>query len=118
MAELQTGRDKVLSAYRSHHANTGAEVVATGEAAASRANIHAATGSSLPLPLPHRVLGDHTRTGTRTCAAPPWAHDPERGLSSIAAVLLESIPGTTAILIRPPGYLAGCGLSATDTAFC
>ena len=31
MARLTTGRDKVLSTYRSYHGNTGAAVVATGD---------------------------------------------------------------------------------------
>ncbi|MGH8882353.1 MAG: aminotransferase class III-fold pyridoxal phosphate-dependent enzyme, partial [Stackebrandtia sp.] len=31
MARLHTGRDKVLSTYRSYHGNTGAAVVATGD---------------------------------------------------------------------------------------
>src|SRR4051812_28524523 len=31
MARLHTGRDKVVSAYRSYHGNTGAAVVATGD---------------------------------------------------------------------------------------
>ena len=31
MARLHTGRDKVLSAYRSYHGNTGSDVVATGD---------------------------------------------------------------------------------------
>ena len=31
MARLYTGRDKVLSTYRTYHGNTGAAVVATGD---------------------------------------------------------------------------------------
>ena len=31
MARLVTGRDKVLSRYRSYHGNTGAAIVATGD---------------------------------------------------------------------------------------
>ena len=31
MARLHTGRDKVLSTYRSYHGNTGAAIVATGD---------------------------------------------------------------------------------------
>ncbi len=31
MARLYTGRDKVLSSYRSYHGNTGAAIVATGD---------------------------------------------------------------------------------------
>ncbi|MCS5931360.1 hypothetical protein LNQ03_03505 [Klebsiella pneumoniae subsp. pneumoniae] len=31
MARLYTGRDKVLSAYRSYHGNTGSAIAATGD---------------------------------------------------------------------------------------
>lgn len=45
MARMHTGRDKVPSAYLSHHFNTGAAVVATG--AAYRTNLHLPTCTSL-----------------------------------------------------------------------
>jgi taurine--2-oxoglutarate transaminase len=108
MARLHTGRDKVLSTYRSYHGNTGAAVVATGDW--------------------RRVPNEYAR-GHRHVFGPYlyrsefWSTSPEQeseralqhlrrvieseGPSSIAAILLETIPGTAGILMPPPGYLAG-----------
>ena len=108
MARLHTGRDKVLSTYRSYHGNTGAAVVATGDW--------------------RRVPNEYAR-GHRHFFGPYlyrsefWATSPEQeaeralqhlrrvieseGPGSIAAVLLETVPGTAGILMPPPGYLAG-----------
>jgi taurine--2-oxoglutarate transaminase len=108
MARLHTGRDKVLSTYRSYHGNTGAAVVATGDW--------------------RRVPNEYAR-GHRHFFGPYlyrsefWATTPEQeseralqhlrrvieaeGPASIAAILLETIPGTAGILMPPPGYLAG-----------
>jgi taurine--2-oxoglutarate transaminase len=108
MARLHTGRDKVLSTYRSYHGNTGAAVVATGDW--------------------RRVPNEYAR-GHRHFFGPYlyrsefWAASPEQeseralqhlrrvieaeGPGSIAAILLETVPGTAGILMPPPGYLAG-----------
>ncbi|NQX26605.1 aspartate aminotransferase family protein [Microbacteriaceae bacterium VKM Ac-2854] len=108
MARLFTGRDKVISRYRSYHGNTGAAIVATGDWRRipneySRGHVH--------------VMGPYLyRTEF-------WAETPEQesaralqhlertiqleGADSVAAVLLESVPGTAGILTPPPGYLAG-----------
>ncbi|NQX13295.1 aspartate aminotransferase family protein [Microbacteriaceae bacterium VKM Ac-2855] len=108
MARLFTGRDKVISRYRSYHGNTGAAIVATGDWRRipneySRGHVH--------------VMGPYLyRTEF-------WAETPEQesaralqhlertvqleGADSVAAILLETIPGTAGILTPPPGYLAG-----------
>lgn len=108
MARLHTGRDKVLSAYRSYHGNTGAAVVATGDWRR----------------IPNEFARGHVHFfGPYLYRSEFWATTPEQegeralrhlermiqseGPTSIAAVLLESIPGTAGILIPPPGYLAG-----------
>jgi taurine--2-oxoglutarate transaminase len=108
MARLHTGRDKVLSAYRSYHGNTGAAVVATGDWRR----------------IPNEFARGHVHFfGPYLYRSEFWATTPEQegeralrhlermiqseGPTSIAAVLLEPIPGTAGILIPPPGYLAG-----------
>ena len=108
MARVHTGRDKVLSTYRSYHGNTGAAVVATGDWRR----------------MPNEFARGHVHFfGPYLYRSEFWATSPEQegeralhhlerviqseGPASIAAVLLESIPGTAGILIPPPGYLAG-----------
>ncbi len=74
MARLTTGRDKVLSTYRSYHGNTGAAVVATGDWRRVP-NEYARGPRSLlrPVPLSHRVLGLDARGGERPRPAAPRA---------------------------------------------
>jgi taurine--2-oxoglutarate transaminase len=108
LARLTTGRDKVLSAYRSYHGNTGAAINATGDW--RRRDNEYATG--------------HVRFWTPFLYRSEfWADSPEQesqralrhlertiqgeGPESIAAILLETVPGTAGILPPPPGYLAG-----------
>jgi taurine--2-oxoglutarate transaminase len=108
MARLVTGRDKILSSYRSYHGNTGAAVVATGDW--------------------RRVPNEYARGHVHFFGPFPyrsefWADSPEvecaralehlqrviaaEGPDSIAAILLEPIPGTAGVIVPPEGYLAG-----------
>ena len=108
MARLHTGRDKVLSRYRSYHGNTGAAIVATGDWRR----------------IPNEYARGHVHFfGPYLYRSEFWASTPEEeceralhhlrrvieaeGPTSIAAILLESVPGTAGIMIPPPGYLAG-----------
>ena len=108
MARLHTGRDKILSTYRSYHGNTGAAIVATGDWRR----------------VPNEFARGHVHFfGPYLYRSEFWAETPEQeseralqhlrrvieaeGPSSIAAILLETIPGTAGIMLPPPGYLAG-----------
>ncbi|MGV8881771.1 MAG: aspartate aminotransferase family protein [Rhodoglobus sp.] len=108
MARLTTGRDKVLSAYRSYHGNTGAAIVATGDWRR----------------VPNEFSRGHAHFfGPFEYRTEFWSESPEQeseralqhlerviqseGASSIAAILLETVPGTAGVLVPPPGYLAG-----------
>ncbi|MCU1549936.1 MAG: aspartate aminotransferase family protein [Glaciihabitans sp.] len=108
MARLVTGRDKVLSTYRSYHGNTGAAVVATGDWRR----------------VPNEYARGHVHFfGPFLYRSEFWAETPEQeseralrhlerviqseGGASIAAILLETVPGTAGVLIPPPGYLEG-----------
>lgn len=108
MARLHTGRDKILSTYRSYHGNTGAAIVSTGDWRR----------------VPNEFARGHVHFfGPYLYRSEFWASSPEQeteralrhlsrvidaeGPASIAAVLLETIPGTAGILVPPPGYLAG-----------
>ena len=108
LARLYTGRDKVLSMYRSYHGNTGAAIVATGDW--------------------RRVPNEYSRGhahffGPFAYRSEFWSNSVEEegaralhhlhrviqaeGPASIAAILIETIPGTAGVLVPPPGYLAG-----------
>ncbi len=108
MARLHTGRDKVVSTYRSYHGNTGGAIVATGDWRRipneyARAHIH--------------VFGPYLYRSEF------WATTPEEeceralqhlrrvieceGPDSVAAILLETVPGTAGVLVPPTGYLRG-----------
>ncbi|RFA08667.1 aspartate aminotransferase family protein [Subtercola boreus] len=108
MARLYTGRDKILSTYRSYHGNTGAAVVATGDWRR----------------MPNEYARGHAHFfGPYAYRSEFWSSSPEEesvralhhlervivseGASGIAAIVLETIPGTAGILVPPPGYLAG-----------
>ncbi len=108
MARLHTGRDKVLSTYRSYHGNTGAAVVATGDWRR----------------VPNEYARGHVHFfGPYLYRSEFWATTPEEeceralhhlervivseGAQSVAAILLESVPGTAGVLVPPAGYLAG-----------
>lgn len=109
MARLHTGKHKVLSRYRSYHGGTQLAINVTGD--------------------PRRWPSDNGSTGTvhffgpflyRSVFSATTEHEEcERALahleqvislegpSTIAAILLEPIPGTAGIMVPPPGYLAG-----------
>lgn len=108
MARLVTGRDKILSQYRSYHGNTGAAIGATGDWRRvpneySRGHVHFfgpfLYRSEFWATTPEEECERALHSLERTIQA--------EGANSIAAILLETVPGTAGILVPPPGYLAG-----------
>ena len=108
MARITTGRDKVLSTYRSYHGNTGAAIVATGDWRR----------------VPNEFSRGHAHFfGPFAYRSEFWSNSPEQeseralhhlerviqseGSNSIAAILMETVPGTAGVLVPPPGYLQG-----------
>ncbi|QIL85573.1 aspartate aminotransferase family protein [Vibrio sp. HDW18] len=115
MARQFTGRDKVLSAYRSYHGNTGAAIAATGDFRRipneySRGHVHFFN------PYLYRTEFD-AKTESEECTR-ALAHLKRviecEGPNSIAAILLETIPGTAGFLLPPEGYLQGVREIATQ----
>ncbi|MEI2776585.1 MAG: aspartate aminotransferase family protein [Tetrasphaera sp.] len=108
LARLTTGRTKVLSTYRSYHGNTGAAIVATGDWRR----------------MPNEYAVGHVHFfGPYLYRSEFWASTPQEeseralhhlrrvieaeGPQTIAAILLETVPGTAGIMVPPPGYLQG-----------
>jgi taurine--2-oxoglutarate transaminase len=109
MARLHTGRAKVLTTYRSYHGNTATAIQMTGD--------------------PRRWANDGSATGVvhffgpYPYRSPFWSESVEQerdralehleqvvafeGPGTIAAIVLETVPGTAGILVPPDGYLAG-----------
>ncbi|MGW4095453.1 aminotransferase class III-fold pyridoxal phosphate-dependent enzyme [Mycobacterium sp. NPDC004974] len=109
MARLHTGRYKVLSRYRAYHGGTDTAINLTGD--------------------PRRWPNDRGNAGVVHFNGPFlyrssfYAETEEQesqraleyldkliqmeGPSTIAAIILESIPGTAGIMVPPPGYMAG-----------
>lgn len=108
MARLYTGRTKILSHYRSYHGNTGAAIAATGDW--------------------RRIDNEHAQGhvhafGPYLYRSPFWATTPAEessralehmdrviameGPGTIAAVIVETVPGSAGVLTPPPGYLTG-----------
>jgi taurine--2-oxoglutarate transaminase len=108
LARITTGRDKILSGYRSYHGNTGAAIAATGDWRRvpneySRAHVHFFT------PFPYRSEFWATSSDEECQRALEHLERVIRGegAASIAAILLESVPGTAGVIVPPAGYLRG-----------
>ena len=108
MARLHTHKHKVLSTYRSYHGNTGAAINATGD----------------PRRFPNEFAFGHVHFfGPYLYRTNFWATTEEEeckralehleqtiifeGPNTIAAILIESVPGTAGVLMPPKGYLEG-----------
>jgi len=109
MARLHTGRPKVLARYRSYHGGTTLSVNLTGDPRRWPNDTGSAGVVHFFGPFLYRSEF-HAENEAQECER-ALAHLEQtirfEGPSTIAAVLLESIPGTAGIMIPPPGYLAG-----------
>jgi taurine--2-oxoglutarate transaminase len=108
MARMHTHKHKILSTYRSYHGNTGASINATGD----------------PRRFPNEFAFGHVHFwGPYLYRTAFWATTEEQecqralehleqtiifeGPNTIAAILIESVPGTAGVLVPPKGYLEG-----------
>ncbi len=109
MARLHTGRHKVMSRYRSYHGGTETAINLTGDPR-RWPNDHGNAGVVHFFgPFLYRSKFHATTADEESERALAHLHDVIRmeGPSTIAAIILESIPGTAGIMVPPPGYLAG-----------
>ena len=108
MCRIHTRKHKILSTYRSYHGNTGAAINATGD----------------PRRFPNEFAAGHVHFwGPYFYRSAFWATSEAEecaralehleqtiifeGPHTIAAILIESVPGTAGVLSPPKGYLEG-----------
>jgi taurine--2-oxoglutarate transaminase len=109
MARLHTGRIKVLSAYRSYHGGTNTAVNITGDPRRWPSDYGSAGTVKFFGPFLYRSefhSADEQEETERALAHLERTIEFE-GPGTIAAIILESIPGTAGIMVPPPGYLRG-----------
>ncbi|MFJ3733074.1 aspartate aminotransferase family protein [[Kitasatospora] papulosa] len=109
MARLHTGRHKVLSAYRSYHGATATAINLTGDPRRWASDTGSAGVVRFWAPFLYRSPF-YAQTEAEECArALQHLEDTLafEGPATVAAVVLETIPGTAGIMTPPPGYLAG-----------
>ncbi|MBB5121426.1 hypothetical protein AF335_13805 [Streptomyces eurocidicus] len=109
MARLHTGRAKVLSAYRSYHGATAAAINLTGDPRRWPSDTASAGVVHFWAPFLYRSPF-HAETEEQECAR-ALRHLEDtiafEGPQTIAAIILETVPGTAGIMVPPAGYLAG-----------
>ncbi|MCY7287606.1 MAG: aspartate aminotransferase family protein [Cryobacterium sp.] len=115
MARLHTGRFKVLSAFRSYHGGSTLAVNITGDPRRWPSD-HGSSGAvHFFAPFLYRT-SFYSTTEQEECDR-ALEHLEQmicfEGPESIAAIVLESIPGTAGVMVPPEGYLAGVRELAT-----
>jgi taurine--2-oxoglutarate transaminase len=109
MARLHTGRPKVLAAYRSYHGGTQTAINLTGDPrrwpndTASQGVVHFFSPFLYRSPF-------HATTEEEECARALQHLENVicfEGPSTIAALIVETVPGTAGVLVPPAGYLTG-----------
>ena len=109
MARLHTGRDKVVSTYRSlprqhRRCDRRDRRLAAACPTSTRGRTSTSSGRTSTARSSGRPRRSRRASGRcSTCAG--WSR--ARARPVVAAILLETIPGTAGILMPPPGYLAG-----------
>lgn len=109
MARLHTGRHKVISTYRSYHGATATSINLTGDPRRWPNDNGSAGVVHVFGPFLYRSAF-HATTEREECERALEALESTilfEGPASIAAIVLETIPGTAGIMVPPEGYLRG-----------
>jgi taurine---2-oxoglutarate transaminase len=109
MARLHTGRIKLLSTYRSYHGGTTTAINLTGDPRRFPNDYGSAGVVHFFGPFLYRsVFHSQSESEEAERALEHLEQVVEfEGPSTIAAIVLETIPGTAGIMPPPPGYLSG-----------
>jgi taurine--2-oxoglutarate transaminase len=109
MARLHTGRPKALSAYRSYHGGTQQAINLTGDPRRWASDSGTAGVVHFWGPFPYRSRF-YAGTEEEECARALEHLETTlafEGPATVAAIVLETIPGTAGIMVPPAGYLRG-----------
>jgi len=109
MARLHTGRHKVLAAYRSYHGATSTSINLTGDPRRWPSDNGSAGVVHFFGPFFYRSAF-HATSEQEECERTLENLENTilfEGPSTIAAIILETIPGTAGIMVPPPGFLRG-----------
>ncbi|MFF2567791.1 aspartate aminotransferase family protein [Streptomyces sp. NPDC058084] len=109
MARLHTGRHKVLSAFRSYHGATSTAINLTGDPRRWASDTGSAGVVRFWAPFLYRspFYAENERQECERALAHLEDTIAFEGPQTIAAIILETVPGTAGIMTPPPGYLAG-----------
>lgn len=109
MARLHTGRPKVLATYRSYHGATGTAINLTGDTRRWPSDTGTAGVEHFFGPFLYRSPFHSSSPGEESARALDHLEQviALEGPATIAAVILETVPGTSGIMPPPPGYLSG-----------
>lgn len=109
MARLYTGRPKVLAAYRSYHGSTATSIHLTGDPRRWASDTGAAGAVHFFGPFLYRSAFGSV-TAEEECER-ALAHLEQvillEGPSTIAGLVLESVTGSSGVIVPPAGYLRG-----------
>lgn len=109
MARLHTGRSKVLAAYRSYHGATSTAINLTGDPRRWPNDNGSAGVVHFFGPFLYRSAY-HATSEEEECQRVLENLENTiqfEGPNSIAAIILETVPGTAGIMVPPKGYLKG-----------
>ncbi|MFJ9807664.1 aspartate aminotransferase family protein [Streptomyces sp. NPDC101158] len=109
MARLHTGRHKVLSAFRSYHGATSTAINLTGDPRRWASDTGSAGVVRFWAPFLYRspFYAENEQQECERALAHLEDTIAFEGPQTIAAIILETVPGTAGIMTPPPGYLAG-----------
>ncbi len=109
MARLHTGRQKILTMYRSYHGSTGAAITFTGDPRRWPSEPGMPGVVHFHGPYLYRSAF-HASTEAEECGRALEHLDLTimmEGPTTIAAIMIETVVGTNGILVPPDGYLQG-----------
>ena len=109
MARQHTGRQKIMTTYRSYHGATGTAIALTGDPRRWASETGVSGIVHFWGPYPYRSPFYSTTEVEEGQRALQHLRDvlAVEGAQTIAAIMVESVVGTNGILVPPPGYLQG-----------
>ncbi|MFC1418450.1 aspartate aminotransferase family protein [Streptacidiphilus cavernicola] len=109
MARLHTGRQKVMSTYRSYHGATANAIALTGDPRrwANETGVSGIVHFWGPYAYRSSFHAENEAQECERALAHLEATIAFEGPQTVAAIILETVVGTAGILVPPAGYLAG-----------